>query len=246
MARRDQTTLGGAQGAFVTTNWTQLPEQSLDDFVRRYWKPVYCYLRTKGCDNERAKDLTQSFFQDVVMGRQLVQHADRSKGRFRTFLLTALNRYLISAIRAETAQKRMPRGGLVSVDEIEADHFVLPASLDSPEQAYHYAWASQLLDTVIQEVAEGCRHDGKGAYWEAFRLRVLQPMIEGGPEPPLDQICSAIGAATRTDVTNMIVTVKRRFRAALKRHVRQFVDREGDVDREIAELIEIFSASHAS
>ena len=123
MARRDRTEMGGTNEAFDTTHWTTIfSARTLDDGRRResverllgrYWKPVYCYLRRKGHDNEAAKDLTQGFFQEVVLGRDLVQKAESQKGRFRTFLLTALDHYVTSVYRADAAKKRRPEEGLV-------------------------------------------------------------------------------------------------------------------------------------
>jgi len=119
MSRENHTDIGGIREAFLTTHWsfieavgngTEEREKAMIGLLlERYWKPVYCYLRRKGYKNEDAKDLTQGFFQEVVLGRELIQQADRSKGRFRTFLLTTLDRYLINMQKAQTAQKRMPR-----------------------------------------------------------------------------------------------------------------------------------------
>ena len=91
----------------------------IDLLLKLYWKPVYCFLRRKGYDNESAKDLTQDFFHEVVLGRDLIQRADPSKGRFRSFLLTALKRYLINAAEARRAQKRIPSEKLVSLNGID-------------------------------------------------------------------------------------------------------------------------------
>ena len=89
--------MGGETETFLTTHWSLIEDvQSRGDKDRaliglllgKYWKPVYCYLRRKGYDNEQAKDLTQDFFHEVVLSRDLVRRADQSKGRFRSFLLT--------------------------------------------------------------------------------------------------------------------------------------------------------------
>ena len=89
MGRRDPTDMGGLRETFLTTHWSLIEGiQSGGDRDRaligllldRYWKPVYCYLRRKGCDNEQAKDLTQGFFHEVVLNRHLVDRADPSAG----------------------------------------------------------------------------------------------------------------------------------------------------------------------
>jgi RNA polymerase sigma-70 factor (ECF subfamily) len=100
---------------FSTTQWTEILRlQSADEVDRRalvgrlaerYWPPVYAFLRRSGNDPEAAKDLAQDFFFEVVLGRQLFQQADPARGRFRTFLLTALRRYTTQVHRSRNARK---------------------------------------------------------------------------------------------------------------------------------------------
>ena len=52
-----------------------------------------------------AQDLTQEFFARLLAGAYL-ERADREKGRFRTFLLTALRRFMVNEWERARAQKR--------------------------------------------------------------------------------------------------------------------------------------------
>ena len=108
MTCRDLTDMGGVRDTFLTTHWSLIDgvkEHTDKDraliglLLERYWKPVYCYLRRKGYNNEQAKDLTQDFFHEVVLSRSLIDRADQSKGRFRSFLLHALNNYLVNGAK---------------------------------------------------------------------------------------------------------------------------------------------------
>jgi hypothetical protein len=110
MQRRDYTDMGGTVGAFLTTHWSLIEDVKkrpnedralIGLLLERYWKPVYCYLRQKGYDNEQAKDLTQGFFHEIVLNLNLIQRANQSKGRFRSLLLYALNQYLMNEKRRE-------------------------------------------------------------------------------------------------------------------------------------------------
>lgn len=194
------TTIGG-NGVFHTTHWTEILEArsedeprrraALENVLGRCWKPVYCYLRCKGYDRETAKDLTQGFFCEVVLGRRLVQRADRTKGRFRTFLLTALDRYVSSVHRTEKRKKRMPAGGLVPLKTI--DWLAAPQSphLTAPDQAFDYAWASETLDHVVAQLAGECRDTGNTTHWRVFQSRVLRPItenVEPSPISPLQEV----------------------------------------------------------
>ena len=165
MAKCDYTEIGGVGGAFLTTHWSLIDNiQSGKDGNRaligllfdKYWKPVYCYLRHKGYGNEQAKDLTQGFFHEVVLNRNLMQRAEQCKGRFRSFLLHALNQYVIDEKREEMAKKRSPGERLVSLDIVEPP--VMPQTIyeSGAEDSFNYAWKTALLDRVLSQVQTKC------------------------------------------------------------------------------------------
>jgi len=251
MRPADYTDMGGTGEAFLTTHWSMLAEDkdSTDQeksraliglMLKKYWKPVYCYLRRKGYDNEQAKDLTQGFFHEVVLGRGLIAKADRSRGRFRSFLLIALNRYLINVQEERCAQKRIPRNRLVPldvVDTIKLPHFIKEAA---PEDSFNYAWVSQMLEQVLKQVEAECSRDNKAAHWNVFHDRVLRPIMDGSAPPSLREICDKYQIKDDSKASNMIVTVKRRFQAALMRSLRETVLSDEQVDGELGDLKRFF------
>ena len=250
MRRDDYTDMGGTREAFLTTHWSIIEQAGSEDqdksqaliglLLSRYWKPVYCYLRRKGHDNEQAKDLTQGFFHEVVLGRNLVKKTDRSGGRFRSFLLVALNRYVIDVKREEGARKRIPNDRLIPLDEVEPPE--LPQILGQPaaEEAFNYAWVSVLLEQVLEDVKTECRKDGKSIHWNVFRDRVVQPIMNRNESPPLREICDKYGIENDAKASNMIVTVKRRFQAALRKHLRHSVVSDEYINDEFKELRKFF------
>ena len=255
MTSDDQQPVQGSHGVFPTTQWTQivgaetrnetLQRERVGAILGRYWRPVYAYLRHRGHDNETAQDLVQGFFEEVVLGRALIQQADPLKGRFRTFLLTALDRYVVSVHRAARARKRMPPGGLAHMEEWQLSELTGLRHVVTPQEAFTYTWASQLLDAVIARVEADCRKAGQDTHWEVFRRTVVSPALDGTRPPQLDQLCRQLGIASQAKASNMSTTVKRRFRATLREAIRQFVDDDDQVDAEIRELIEILSQSGA-
>ena len=243
MKAGDYTRIGGDGGRFPTTHWTVIDQvepgntaQSrllIGRLVRDYWKPVYCYLRRKGYDNEEAKDLTQGFFQEVVLGRKLIERADPARGRFRTLVLTALDRYLANIHRTQTAQRRIPRDKLIPLDGCDVPD--APCSLTS-EDSFNYAWVSELLDRMLEEVQAECRSRGLTTHWNLFHDRVLRPLVEDAEPPPLGEVCARYGVEEAAKASNMIFAVKKRFRAALQRRVRQSVASDAEIGVELAEL----------
>lgn len=250
MGHRDDTAIGGTGAAFLTTHWSligqvgssaEARDQALIGLLmHRYWKPVYCYLRRKGYYNEQAKDLTQGFFHEVVLQRHLIERADAAKGRFRTFLLMALDRYLVNVYEKETAQKRRPRGWLVSLEAIDPGE--LPASMtaSSPEEIFDYAWISSLLERVLEQVKTKCHEDGKTVHWHVFRDRVLDPIGERAAPPPFKAICAKYGIDDEAKASNMLITVKRRFKAVLEQHLRDSVVSDSHLAGEVEEIRQFF------
>jgi DNA-directed RNA polymerase specialized sigma24 family protein len=249
MWEHDQTSMGGEKETFLTTQWSLIEDVKKHEdkdraliglLLKRYWKPVYCYLRRKGYDNEQAKDLTQGFFHEVVINRHLIERAESSKGRFRTLLLHALNQYLIDEQRKQMSRKRIPKDKLVPLDI--ADTQELPETVGEldAEQSFNYAWKAEILERVLTEVKDRYIKRDMEGHWYVFRDRLLQPILEGREAPSLNQICKRYDIADETTASNILKTVKRLFRSMLEKHVRQTVVSGEAVEEEMREIFKFF------
>ena len=245
----DQTDMGGMQEAFLSTHWSLIDGIRADQdrdrtlishLLGRYWKPVYCYLRRKGYDNEQAKDLTQAFIHEVVLNRDLVQRADQAKGRFRSFLLHALNQYVTKQGLKERAQKRIPKEKLVSLDLVEPPALPKSVADSTAEEFYHYAWVSTMLENVLSEVEAECRKQGMQLHWKLFHSRIVQPIMGDQPLPSIAVLCEIHGIEDSKKASNMIITVKRRFQTVLIRYVRSTVLSEEQTREELNNLLQFF------
>ncbi len=230
---------------FLTTHWSLIEgvkEHEDKDralvglLLERYWKPVYCYLRRKGYGNEQAKDLTQGFFHEVVLSRRLIERADQSRGRFRTFLLHALNQYLVDEQRKGAAQKRIPEAKLVSLDIRRLP--VLPRGIDQlePGQCFDYAWKADLLERALSELKQWYLGRGMDTHWHLFRDRLLRPSLEGLEAPSLAPLCEQYGIENEAKASNMLGTVKRQFQNILTKQVRQTVLSGEAAEEELGEM----------
>jgi hypothetical protein len=255
MQHRDYTDMGGAGGTFLTTHWSLIedvkkqPDQDralIGLLLERYWKPVYCYLRQKGYDNEQAKDLTQGFFHEIVLNLNLFGRADQSKGRFRTFILYALNQYLMNEKRREMALKNIPKHKIVSLDTIEMPCLPQTITESSPEDSYNYAWVSAMLDQVLSDVKRSCCEQGMETHWCIFSERVVQPMLNNATSPSLKDMCEKYGIESEKKASNMIVTVKRRFQSALKQYIRSTVASESQMADELKEILKFLPQKSAA
>src|SRR5262245_4382634 len=102
---------------FTTTHWTTVLEagqqdspanvQALEKLCRVYWYPLYAFVRRQGRSADDAQDLTQEFFARLIQ-KNYLDSVDRSKGKFRTFLLAALENFLA---KEWNRAHRLKRGG---------------------------------------------------------------------------------------------------------------------------------------
>jgi DNA-directed RNA polymerase specialized sigma24 family protein len=242
---------GKYRRGFPTTRWSLLQKAQpwdedygnyvADNLIQRYWKPVYYFLKQKGYSNENAEDLTQRFLHEVVLGHELAQLADRSKGRFRTFLLTALIRYLTSEHRKEVAKKRFPSGHMLSLESSNIPSHVIMGNASTPDEIFEYVWATNLLDQIMATLKDECNSEGLGIHWKVFHAKLVAPVLENTESPPLKILCDKYGISSETKASNMIITVKRRYAAVLRRYLRKMVQSDAEVEEEYRELMVILS-----
>ena len=251
MARAAADRTGRPSEWFQSTHWTLIQAARtldaerrravLDIILARYWKPVWAYLRWNKShrprDADEADDLTQGFFHEIVLGKGLIDLADSAKGRFRTFLLTALDRYVSNVHRYRSARVRSPEGRLLPLEWEGSARAFEPADESTPQRAFLRAWAVTLLADVLGELESECLRGGQRLHWDVFHAQVFGPIMNGTPLPPIDQTCRQLGIEKPKTAHNMVITVKRRFRRILEERVRLMVDRDEDVEDEIRDLI---------
>jgi RNA polymerase sigma-70 factor (ECF subfamily) len=241
--------MGGLRESFLTTHWSlidgiqtrQDKDRSLINLLlERYWKPVYCYLRRKDYCNEEAKDLTQRFFHEIVLNRRLVDRADASKGRFRSLLLHALDQFLIDRLRRESTRNHIPKEKLVPLDITHPPELPSPILECSPEECFDYTWKSELLERTLAQVQTDCEQQGLKMHWRIFQDKVLEPTLNNRESEPMKTIAARYGINSETTAFNMLLTVKRRFKTALRTQLRLTVLSDGDIDNEWQEMLNFF------
>lgn len=230
------TRIGGSR--FLTTAWSEVLacadrtapafRENMDRLCERYWRPVYHYLRRRGCRPAEAEDLTQSFFAEFLE-KNLPARADPQKGRFRTFVLTVVER-LLGARRRRSGRERAALERRVEEEEARV------ARLDeglSPEEAFNRAWARSLVERTLERL-EGSPPRGRGGLY----LRVFRAHLErsAGGEPPSYALLGALFDLSETDVTNALHRGRALFQRALRQEVADSVAREEDVEPELEEL----------
>jgi RNA polymerase sigma factor (sigma-70 family) len=162
---------------FDTTRWSVVlaaqgsgddRRAALESLCRTYRPPVLAYICSRGYRVDIAEDLTQSFFARFLE-RGHYPEADKSRGRFRAYLLTAIKHFLINAAEEAHTVKRGGRIRFESIDADATDSAVLPADGDNPEQVFEQAWALAVLDSALRRLRKEAQLAGKGELFEHLR-----------------------------------------------------------------------------
>jgi RNA polymerase sigma-70 factor (ECF subfamily) len=200
-----------------------------------YWYPIYYFVRRQGHPIHDAQDLTQEFFAQLLE-KKWIAGADQSRGRFRSFLLMVLKRFLTVEWRRANAQKRAgDRHCLpLPLDTAETRYAREPADTSTPEQAFEKQWALALLETVLRELRVEYEQDGKGRLFET-----LKPCLMGSREL---QPYAALAATLNMSEGAVKVAVHRlreRYRERLKAQIAHTVASPADVVNEMRHLIRV-------
>src|SRR5258706_12022295 len=119
LSGRNDTEMMGRRNSFQTTSWTLVHSvrdvKALDALISIYWKPLYFFVRQKGNDNETAKDIVQEFL-TTLLSKETLKKADATRGRFRTFLLAALENFIKDRVKFAAREKRGGGHKIVSLD----------------------------------------------------------------------------------------------------------------------------------
>jgi len=226
----------------VHTTTPQRRDAVLENLCRRYWKPVYCYLRARGFQEAEALDIAQDFFLEVVLGRHLFRKADRERGRFRAYLLHCLKNFVRARHRAARARNRSPTRPLVSINGWikPEDSGYQPSAIGmSPEDIFHRKWAAAMLEQVIDRLRSSCRKSGLEAHFTIFRDRFIRPALERAEPASLESLAERFGL-TAKQVSNRGETIRRRFRKLLLEEVRLTVTDEATAGEELRLLMSQF------
>src|SRR6185436_452100 len=102
-ATDDISSIPMGRAAFATTHWSNVlraggstsaeADAALTRLYQTYWYPLYSYVRRQGRNQQAAQDLVQDLFLRLQEKRQL-SAVGPEKGRFRSYLLTAMNHLL--------------------------------------------------------------------------------------------------------------------------------------------------------
>jgi hypothetical protein len=210
---------------------------ALSELCQVYWRPVYVFLRKQGYGREDAQDLTQGFFAHLIENRGYA-HADREKGRFRSFLLVALKHFVADTRDREHALKR--GGGMVLEnldDNVEAQ--IARGAKWQADEVYDHEWAASLVRQALDRLAQECALAGKADLFSCL-MPHLVPWEESAV--PYDEMARR-SHRTVTALRYERARLRERYRAILREEVRATVPEVTEVNEELRYLCRALAAT---
>jgi RNA polymerase sigma factor (sigma-70 family) len=226
---------------FATTRWSVIfrasdpalagSTEAMETLCRAYWYPLYAFIRRHNFSPERAEDLTQGFFARLLE-KDFLSSVEPCRGRFRTFLLTCLKRFLANEAEREHAIKRGGGQRVLSIDVMAAEgRYALEAVNEkSPEELFERRWAMVVLERALQALAEEMHRAGKQHLFAALKGYLVADASAGyGPA------AKALGLSENSAKV-AVHRLRRKYREKVVAEIRATVDTEAEVDEEIDRL----------
>ena len=238
----------GAIKTFKTTNWVLISKASsgsemerldaLGHLFRDYAPVLTEFLeRFYRLSPNQADEHVQDFISDRILAGDLLHRASAKRGRFRTFLLTAIRSYLTDRLRTANSQKRRPPNGFVHLGEFEPDSVNLPHS-EQEESIFNEVFARQLIAESIRRTHEYCRRTNQLDAWEILFARILGPFLEDQPLTDYAQLVDELNLPSIALAQQKLTTVKRIFRRQFRDVIADYTASDFEAEEEIAYLKE--------
>lgn len=233
---------------FVTTHWsvvlsardkeTAKSADALETLCRTYWYPLYAYTRRMGQAPADAEDLTQGFFARLLE-KDYLQAAAREKGRFRTFLLTALKRFMANEWDRQHAAKRGGFAAIVPIDQTiaESRFATEPAHNVQPDVLFDRQWAMTLLEQTMTRLKEEYVNSGRAKLFEYLQ----SSLVREESALPYAEIASRLNL-TEPAVKMAVHRVRARYREILRAEIAHTVSSPAEVEEEIRHLFASFGS----
>jgi DNA-directed RNA polymerase specialized sigma24 family protein len=238
--------------AFPATQWSLIERarqidgtagrEALSLLLRRYLPALRAHLITgKRLPASQTEDVLQGFVADKIIEQNLLEHASKGRGKFRSFLLVTLDHYAISQHRNESAAKRSPELGVAELHE-NATH--LTGGHDPAEQ-FNIAWARELIAEALRRMEAECIASQRDDLWKIFKGRVLQPAFEGQAPMEYAELVQELGLAAPLEACQLLTTAKRMFARNLRAVAAEYAGADGDAEAEVDDLRNILSVAGA-
>jgi RNA polymerase sigma factor (sigma-70 family) len=204
---------------------------ALDALCETYWFPVYAYVRRRGHSAHDAQDLTQDFFGRIIEDNSLAR-VDRNKGKFRSYLLGALNHFLADEWDKSQTQKRGGGRIIRSLEEAEEKYLQVAGSDTTPERAFDRRWGAILIDKALKRLEEESRRSVRNRK----QFNMLKRFLINEPGTGEYKALALELDSTAGGVAVLVSRLRKRFRNVVRAELAQTVSSQADLEEELRYL----------
>jgi RNA polymerase sigma factor (sigma-70 family) len=243
----DEAKRGFALGSqFVTTHWSVVlsakkgstveADEALEELCHTYWWPLYAFVRRRGYTADDAQDLTQEFF-TRLLAKDFLRSVERSKGKFRSYLLAALEHFLAKEWRKAHTQKRGGEFAFFSIDaDAEQQYLQLPASGLSPEEFIEQQWALTLLNQTLTRLQEEFEVAGKQTQFEHLKV-----FLTGEKQSACYEELATKLSTTAAALKMAVSRIRQRYGELLRDEIAKTVSGPEEIEEELRALFTALS-----
>jgi len=232
----------GKRSRFPETRWSLVGRAAASDEVTRYealaellaiYTPALkaFLVDSRRIPSDLADDLVHDFIVDKILSRKLIRCADQGKGRFRNYLLKALNNFVTTKLKREYSARAM-------ASKLDVSALADTASHQYTDQ-FDREWVQQVVRDALELMQADCADNNRVDLWKVFCLRVVDPMLHNTKPMDYAEIVRQFQIETPRQAINLLVTAKRCFVRHLRTAVGRYVRGKEEIDNEIADLREI-------
>ena len=216
-------------------------KEAFADLCKLYWYPMYAFIRHRGYSSQDAEDLVQGFFLHLIE-RKTLSRVDRSKGKFRSFLLASLQKFLSDEADRARCLKRGGKAEFVYLDlEGAEDRYQLEsADTQSPEKIFDARWAMVLLGEAMKRLGQRYAAQGKTATFET--LKVFLDPINTKSLPSYEEVAAELKVSVGA-VKTLIHRLRKQYTDFVREEVSRTVSESADLDAEIHQLCQALIAA---
>jgi RNA polymerase sigma-70 factor (ECF subfamily) len=176
-----------------------------------------------------ADDLLQNFVSRKVLEQKLIARSDRTRGRFRSFLLKSLDYYVIDQLREQQV-----RGGTPAVlSELEGFD---PALEDQPSAEFDRVWAREVVAEGVRRMRWECEKSNRPDLWGMFEHRVLAPSLDGAALSSYDKLVKDFDLRDPAQASNILMTAKRMFARILRGVLSESAEDDAEIEADLRDL----------
>jgi len=209
---------------------------AMEELCRTYWYPLYAYVRRRGYEVEEAQDLTQDFFV-ALLEHHWLKEANPKRGKFRSFLLGAMNHFLANEWRRSHTAKRGGGIALIPLDDTAERRYALEAITDlTPEKLYERRWAWSLFERGVNRLREHYTAAGKARLFDALKSFLAEDIREAD----YTRLAAQLGM-THAAVATAVHRLRERYREMVREEVAHTVADPAEIEDEVRSLLAALS-----